>query len=761
MASDSYVALENGPRTGRMPASLPEFEIGVLLRALRRRKWLFLATVVLVTAGTGLFVFTVPPTYTGEALLMVEAGTPRIVQIEAIGQGIADDTRVLETQSAILKSAGLAAKVINRLNLRDDPEINPALSSGGERSWLQSAIAPLSTRFRAVIAPLSQHSSQTPGLSAASSDSVITRFLSLLSVSPKERSFIIAVQFSSRDPEKAAYIANEVVETYLHERAEAKRGDARRASLLFNDRIRDWRNKVAEAESAVERYRQEHDLTTYRGITATDQQLSELNTQLVLAQIEESRAQARLQQARELPQKPGGSDANSEVLGSALIQNLRQQEAVLIQSAAQLSSVYGNKHPKILEIQAQLRDLRQQIKTEGDKIVRSVAYDLEVAKARRAALQTQIRKLTQESAANGQAEVKLQELEREATAVRTLYTTLLSRAEEVTAQGNLQEESLLDAHMASPAVIPHTPTFPRPIPALAAGFAGSLLLGVALVMLREKLDRGVTGKAEIESLTGMRVLALVPRLAKRLTQSMRDGGAHPASWTSAPAFHEAMRRLQTAVSSERRESHAGKTLLVTSSVPEEGKSFLCASLALQLARSGHRCALVDCDFRRSRLAEILGVRNLPGLAHLFAGQMALSDVIHSSGNLDFVPSGMSGVVDRLELQRISGLLPSMFGSDVMASFLTTLAMRYDVIIIDAPPLIVSDSLVLSQLVNGTIFVVRWGRTRRDEMVAGLRQLTEHGAHIEGIVLTQVDARKYLTYGYADLEMAPQLYRRHG
>jgi Mrp family chromosome partitioning ATPase len=102
----------------------------------------------------------------------------------------------------------------------------------------------------------------------------------------------------------------------------------------------------------------------------------------------------------------------------------------------------------------------------------------------------------------------------------------------------------------------------------------------------------------------------------------------------------------------------------------------------------------------------------------------------------------------------------MFGSEVMESFLGALATRYDVIIIDAPPMIVSDSLVLSRLANGTIFVVRWGRTRHDEMVAGLRQLTEHGAHVEGIVLTQVDARKYMKYGYTDLELSVQVYRKY-
>jgi capsular exopolysaccharide synthesis family protein len=400
----------------------------------------------------------------------------------------------------------------------------------------------------------------------------------------------------------------------------------------------------------------------------------------------------------------------------------------------------------------ELRDLRQHIRVEEERILQSLSSELNVATVHRATLENDIGKLEQEAVESGEADLTLRELEREANASRTLYGTLLSREEEALAQEKLQDGSVAGGQMASAATVPTRPSFPNPARTLGVGFVAAALLGSASVMLREKLARGITGPEETEALTGIRVLALVPRITKRITQEIVTNWT---PWTNAPDFGEAMRRLQTTISLQWRERQLGKAFLVTSSTEGEGKSLLCAALGLQVVRSGMKCVLVDCDFRRSRTATMFGSEGDPGLANLLANPSIPSDIIQRTGVLDVVQTGMSSL-GRQDVQKVSAQLPMIFDSDAMQNFLVALRQRYEVIIVDAPPMLVSDSLVLSKFVDGTIYVVQWDRTRREAVLAGLKNLTEYGANIEGIVLSQVDTRKYSTYGYSSM-LAPRPY----
>jgi capsular exopolysaccharide synthesis family protein len=266
------------------------------------------------------------------------------------------------------------------------------------------------------------------------------------------------------------------------------------------------------------------------------------------------------------------------------------------------------------------------------------------------------------------------------------------------------------------------------------------VLGTLLVFLIERWDAdyGFRSADEINAALGARALALVPDLSRRETQG---SGAEDYILTKPhSAYAEAVQRIRTSLflaDSER----PPKTILVTSSVPLEGKSTIAASLARQSAASGLKVILIDADLRRPRLHEVMGFPNENGLSEVLTGRANPEVAIKrdEKSGLDFLPAGV-GVASP----------PDLFRSSTMRILLEETAAYYDLVIIDTPPIAaVSDSFTLSSLVDKALYVIRWEQTPRNVALAGIRQLAEAGADIAGIVLSRVDLKRHARYNYAD------------
>jgi capsular exopolysaccharide synthesis family protein len=217
------------------------------------------------------------------------------------------------------------------------------------------------------------------------------------------------------------------------------------------------------------------------------------------------------------------------------------------------------------------------------------------------------------------------------------------------------------------------------------------------------------------------------------------------------AYAEALQRVRTSLFLTDGE-HPPKTILVTSSVPLEGKSTIAASLARQSARSGLKVILIDADLRRPRLHEVIGLANQNGLSEVLTGRANPEAAIKrdEKSGLDFLPAGV-GVVSP----------PDLFRSSTMKILIEEMAAYYDLVIIDTPPVAaVSDSFTLSGIVDKSIYVIRWEQTPRNVALAGIRQMIEAGADIAGIVLSRVDVKKHARYGYADSGYYQGYYRKY-
>jgi polysaccharide biosynthesis transport protein len=727
-----------------------ELNLREVWRGLKRRRLALLAPVVLITLGVFLWAKQQQPMYTAQALLHVKPREAQVLAIEGVVEELVADPATIESELEFLHSPAFLRRIVDKLSLMQDPEFAPWLAEE-EPGWF-GRVVELVNPFRYVPAEwwaaLEPESARPPIDPAARElNAVIGSLAGALTIEQVGRSYVISVGVLSEDPAKAAQIANTMAEDYLVSQLEAKYAAADRATQWLSERISELRGKVLEAEAKIVEYRTKNELVNSQSENPLTLQFLQLNTQLALAQAERAEADARLSRARGVLNS-GGTQAAAAVLTSPLMDSLRAQETELIRKLADMSSVYGQNHPQMVNARSEIQSVRDKMLDEVNRIVEELKNQVAVATAREQELQNSMNRLQGESARVDLAGVELSSLQGEVDTNRQLFQTFLSRYQEIVEQQGLQEA---DAKILSPAAVPNAPSHPQVMLLTVIAFGASLVIGVLLVFLIERWDAeyGFRSADEIQAALGVRALALVPDLSRRETQ----GSAAEDYILQKPnsAYAEALQRVRTSLFLIDGEQPP-KSILITSSVPLEGKSTIAASLARQSARSGLKVILIDADLRRPRLHEVIGLPNQNGLSEVLTGRADPESAIKrdEKSGLDFLPAGV-GVVSP----------PDLFRSSTMRILLEETAAYYDLVIIDSPPLAaVSDSFALSGIVDKTVYVIRWEQTPRNVALSGIRQMVEAGADIGGIIVSRVDVKKHARYGYADSGYYQGSYRKY-
>jgi exopolysaccharide transport family protein len=729
-------------------AAHDELNLREVWRGLKRRKLALLVPVVLITLGVFLWAKQQTPLYTAQALLSVQNRDAPVVAIEGVVEDLAADPATIESEIEFLSSPAFLRRIVDKLNLTQDPEFAPWLKEE-EPGWFGSLLELLNP-MRYVPAHLwgaADSSGPERDPAARELNAVIGNLTNRLTVEQVSRSYVISLSFLSEDPVKAAKIANAMADEYLASQVEAKYAAADRATDWLKKRIDELRGKVLEAEAKIVEYRTKNHLVNTDADNPLTLQFFQLNTQLALAQAQRAEAEARLSRARGMLDSGGIGNA-AMVLKSPLMDSLRAQETELIRKLADMSSVYGANHPQMINARAEIQSVRDKMLDEARRIIDDFENEVSVASAREKELQSNMSRLQDDAGRVDLAGAELSALQGEVDTNRKLFETFLARFREIVQQQSLQES---DAKLLSAADPPNGPSHPQVMLLTTIAFGASLVIGILLVFVIERWDAeyGFRSADEIQAALGVRALALVPDLSRRETQGIAAEDyilQKPHS-----AYAEALQRVRTSlflIDGER----PPKTILITSSVPLEGKSTIAASLARQSARSGLKVILIDADLRRPRLHEVIGLPNQNGLSEVLTGRSNPESAIKrdEKSGLDFLPAGV-GVVSP----------PDLFRSSTMKILLEETAAYYDLVIIDSPPLAaVSDSFALSGMVDKTVYCIRWEQTPRNVALAGIRQLVDAGADIAGIVVARVDVKKHARYGYADSGYYQGSYRKY-
>lgn len=669
-----------------------------------------LCTVVLAM----LYTFVAKPRYVSEAIVMMDSRKTHVTNMDAVVSNMTLDLSAVRTEIDIISSRAVIDRVQKQLKLNEDPDFNPNLRG---LSWF------------AKLLPWKQNEEEKERSESAERTMIANALKKNLEVENDGRSYSISIRYRDTDAQRAAKIANAFADQYLVDQLEVKFDTSQRANEWLGKRLESLREELRTSEKAVEDFRQAHNLIGADEETVTQKQLTDISTQLIAARAELSQAEARQKTIANL--KENGKTA-SVVMSSPLIQQLKGQLAEVRRKEADLSARYGDRHPTMINVHNELRDITAKVEEETQKILSGADSDLDIARSKVKSLEDGVAALKNQTGEGDQAMVTLRQLRREADANKTLYESFLNRFKQIAEQQDLQ---MADARIVAKGEVALHPYFPDRMIFFALSLVLGTMLGFGLALILEYMERGYRDLNVMETALGVAGLGIVPLI--------ESGDQLPTDYVlekPLSVYAESIRGVRTAVHFSNVDAPP-RVIMVTSSLPGEGKTIFSLCFGRVMAKSGARVLLIDADMRRPRVHSVLGLdKTKPDLARILTGEVQLNDAVQRD------ISGMDVVIAKSKTPNPHDLL----ASKQMERLLAVAREHYDIVIVDTPPVIaVSDSAVVSKMVDTTIYIVRWASTPREVIKQGIKRLTDYNVKIAGVVLNQVDLEEQKEYGYGD------------
>jgi succinoglycan biosynthesis transport protein ExoP len=713
--------------------------------AVVRRQWRVVAVCVVIFAILGLvYILTAVPKYTAATSVLIDRGNSQIVNQMSPNVGalpIEDDASVL-SEVELFKSDSISLAVVDKLKLLDNPEFtSPARSP---ISMLRSLL-----NFRTWFASDDVTADDVDTLRHNAADKVIAD----MDVDRIGRSYALSISFTSTSPELSSRIATTIAEAYLLDKLNSKYDATRRASDWLQDRIDELKQKAVESDLAVQKFRTANGLVAAGGQfqLLSDQQLSELTTQLIGAQADTARARAKYERVKSIIDSKRTDAIVTDVLDNSISNDLRKKYLEASKLEAEISARLGPDHVQAVRLRSEMAEYQRLMFEELNRIAESYQSELQVAESREKSLQASVSQATGVTTAAGETQVQLRELERTADTYRNLYQTFLARFQEATQQ---QSFPITDARIITRAQVPTTPSAPKKPLILALAMALGAAFGGGIGAFREFRDRFFRTGEQVRDVLSLEYIGHVPAVdAKEATSStnepesargLQNGNGitnyvvnHPLS-----AFAETMRSAKIAVDMENPSSRC-KVIGVVSCLPGEGKSTVAINLAQLLAMQGARTLLIDADLRNPGATRAIGRHAEQGILEALLEGKPLKDLLLLDGKtrLAFLPA----VVKR-RVPHSSDLL----SSSIMVNLLEELKAHFDYIVLDLPPLgPVVDARAVSPMLDASLAVIEWGRTSRRVVRTTFAVQPELMQKCIGVVLNKVDTEKlklYRSYG---------------
>jgi capsular exopolysaccharide synthesis family protein len=550
--------------------------------------------------------------------------------------------------------------------------------------------------------------------------------------------YILEISYTSKVPAKARLISATLANTYLDDQRSAKSDLTVRASDWLGTRITEIRERLRKSERAVADYKSTHKIVDVtQGNKLIARQIEDATQQLALARSRKAEAGGRLAQLDDSMRDGGNPAALGEVLQSPTIANLRAQYAEAARLEAEYSALYGNKHPQLVAVRAQLADIRQQIQREIERVSAGIRNDYRVAASREATLEAELSTLKQQSESAVQADVALRELEREAQANRTLFEQFLNRAKETNEQESLK---IADARVVSPALTPTRPERPSALLLLILAAIGGAILGVGLVLLAEQLRHGLRNAQDVERWLGLPGLGTLPRYrAKTGRKGIAPASPSTRLVVNAPLSDYAAGLWMIATRLWRTAPATGEVLAVVSALPEEGKSTFASNLALATATSGLRTLLIDGDIYRAAVTRDFNAKG-PGLCEVLEGKAKFAAAIVKDAK-----SGLSILGARASLAAHDA--PRDLDVKGVAALLREHRDEFDLIVIDSAAILPVDGGELIACADRAVLVVEWDRTDRDAVRQAIAMIGDLRRKLVGVVLNKASPYWYRSFDY--------------
>ena len=704
--------------------------LGIIKRYSLRILLLAIAFTILVT----ILVMKMTPLYTSSTTLLIEAEKANVVSIEEV-YGIDTKSKdYMATQFEVLKSRQIAEKTVESLSLYENADFMPEENDS-------SLLADVTEIFPFL--PQKEKVALTEEQRTEKLKRKATHLLmNATDISLVKGTQLVRISVTTEKPSLSALIANTIAEVYIENYLQAKLDMTAKATSFLTDSIDGLKTKLDVAERNLVRFYETNQVVNIDGVVglASDElerlniQLSEAEVELklnsvIFNQIKDSKA---IEDVARIP----------EVLNHPAVRDVRRDEGKALTRVSELSKVYGPKHPKMIAANAELTAIRDTLNTQITDLISSITTQYESSKQKVAQLQKEVE--TSKAAFRSLAELdnKRKALEREVDINQQLYDSFFTRLKETDELGGLESAN---ARVLDTALPSYTPSKPNKKLFIAAAFVLSLSFGIALAIVMETLNSGIRSVEDVEKKLGQRMLGLIPWLAhKKKTdlpvRTFFDGKKHQ--------FAEAVRTLRTSLSLLNIEKE-NQAILVTSSVPKEGKTTVSINLAFALGQLD-KTILIDADLRRPSIGKQFNIPSYqPGVANLVLKSHSFEECLvrDEESNIDILSAGA-----------IPSNPQELLADKGFEELITKLKSEYKYVVVDtAPTQAVSDSMIVANSCDSVIYVVKADSTSDKVINNGLSRFLQVGHRLDGVVLNQVNLRKsdvaqryagfYDQYGY--------------
>ncbi len=702
------------PNQSGFSTTVTDTTLSEALIVLRKRRWVLIIAILLGLAYGVFRAESQPRLYDSYGRIQVRSGSSNEYRVGALEGYPGDASSKMLTEIEILKSDSLMLSVCRKMDLANNADF---LERKG---------------------PV-PHSSLDDG---ETRQTTVHRLQSNLHITLVPKTDIIRIDYSSLNPKLSADIVNEVIGDYIQRSYQTRFESTQRVSEFLSGTLEDLKQQVETSQEQM------MDLQKRLGILGFDPNHNQISASLDdlakasgAAKLARIIAEARYRVLSGMdPDTIEGTIELTPGTAPAELNLLRGQVASARANYAQLESSLGPNHPQAKALKAQIDELVKEIEKEQDRLLVQAKQNYVVARANEdqttAALETQ--KADAYKLRDQLVEYTLRQREFEAN--RTLYDSLQQRLRTASVQSGLES---LEIDVVDRALPPARPVLQPQSTVIITALVFSLLAGIVIAFLMESLDTGLRSIAEIESITELPSLAIIPRArrssvdqAGTLTTAQRNIGilTQPKS-----QFAEAFRSLRTSLLLSTA-GHPPKYIVLTSATPSEGKTTAASNLAAILAQRDTRVLLIDGDLRRPNIHHRFGLNGKIGLTTVLTGATTLEESVQRVSeipNLDILPSGP-----------VPPFPTEMLSSGAMETILKRSGELYDYVVIDSPPILsVTDGVILARQADAVVLVVRHGKSSKHVVRRARDILLRAGAGITGIVLNAVDMNSPEYYGY--------------
>jgi len=705
------------------------------LRVLIKRKWLVISCLAIIFGVVALATMRSTRIYDAYGTIAINKTDPAILNLkDSANGGAADysDPTDLDTEVRILKSDLLALQVIKQLNLDKRPEFGGTQASPSNMLGLTTdALQPDSEKTTSLLA----------GFKAGLRVALI----------PNTR--IIEIHYRSPDKTLAANVVNTLIASYIEQNFKTRFESTMQASDWLSKQLVDLEMKVQTSQEKLVQYQKQHEIL---GIdekqNITTSKLDELNKELTAAESDRMQKESiyRLVQSSDPDMATAAAvSAGGSAGSSGLMERMREQQADLKIQIAQLSTQFGNAYPKVVQLNTQLKEVDAQLQTETIKVVSRVRSGYLAALQHETMLRQAMDNQKQEANKLNESAIEYSLLKRDVESYRTLYEGLMEKLKEAGVTAGLRSNNIRSVDKARVPTYPSEPNVPRN---LAFALALGLSTGIGLAFLLEGIDNTVRTPEQAQAISGLPSLGMIPlgsksgleAAAKRLTvASSREAVELVTQSRPQSQMAESYRALRTSLLLT---SLGGppKVILITSALPQEGKTTTSINTAIVLAQKGTRVLLMDADLRRPSIHKTLGMGPKTGLSNVLTGNATLQQAVVRSNILPtlFVLSAGTPPPNPAEL----------LASSNMKDILAELREQYDHIVVDTPPtLSVTDAVVMSTRADSVVLVIRSGQTTKQALRRSRDLLMQVNARVSGVLLNAVDLSSPDYYYYYEYQ----------